>query len=179
MLAGGRSSRFGQDKARFDLAGRPLMGWVLGSLEAADERFIVSNSDYPEFGLTTHPDLLPGGDSLSGLHTALSLARNDWVAVAACDLPMLSGPYWEQLLGWTSPEVRAVVGVGSSGHMEPLAALYHRSLLSEVEGRLRSGRLKLQSLLEAAPVRRLEWAGLEARFGKDLYLNANRLEDLP
>jgi molybdopterin-guanine dinucleotide biosynthesis protein A len=179
VLAGGQSRRFGQDKARFVFRGRPLMAWVLQSLCEASERIIIANRAYPEFGLPLLADVKPGGDSLSGVYTALYHARQEWVAVAACDLPFLSPGYWRLLLEQTRPGIRLVAGVSASGFVEPLAALYHRSLLEDLERRLNEGRLRLQSLFEDHPSVCLAWEGLEARFGPELFLNANRIEDLP
>lgn len=181
VLAGGQSRRFGEDKARFVYQGRPLMAWVLESFAEAAERFIVANRPYPEFGLPVHADVKPGGDAMSGVHTALYHARWEWVAVAACDLPFLSRGYWGWLLeqAHADPSVRLVAGASASGFPEPLAALYHRSLLEDVGRRLDTGRLRLQSLFEEHPARVLPWEGLEARFGPRLFLNANQTGDLP
>ncbi|MER3481367.1 MAG: molybdenum cofactor guanylyltransferase [Meiothermus sp.] len=182
VLAGGRSRRFGQDKARFVWRGRALMEWGLEALWGASERFIVANRPYPEFGVPVYADRILGGGSLSGLHTALSQAQNEWVAVAACDLPFLTPGYWDFL--WECPSeaalgrYSAVAGVGPRGFPEPLAAFYHCSLLPEIEARLARGELGLQALLKAAPTLYLPWSKLEPRFGPRLYTNVNTLGDL-
>lgn len=177
VLAGGKSRRFGQDKARFVWRGRKLMEWGLEALSGASERFIVANRPYPEFDVPVYADRIPGGDSLSGLHSALSHARNDWVAVAACDLPFLTQGYWGFLWERVGAH-QAVAGVGPSGFPEPLAAFYHRSLLPELEARLERGNLKLQSVLESASTIYLPWSELESRFGPHLYTNVNTPGDL-
>ncbi|MCS7069449.1 MAG: molybdenum cofactor guanylyltransferase [Meiothermus sp.] len=177
VLAGGWSRRFGQDKALYLYRGKPLMAWVLDSLAEASERFVVSNHPYQGLGLRYH-DLKPGGDTLSGLHSALAHARQDWVAVAACDQPFLSREYWGYLLGLVRPDVQAVVAV-SQDFFEPLGALYHRSLEPEVLQRLEAGELRMQALLRSIPHVALDRAELEARFGPHLFVNANRPEDLP
>ena len=177
VLAGGQSSRFGRDKARHIWHGKPLLRWVLDSLIEADERFVVANRLYEEFGLPTYADAIAGGDSLSGIHSALVHAQSEWVAVAACDLPKLVPEYWRYLFSQTDSDVQVVAGVGPGGLPEPLAAFYHRSMISEIEGRLYKGDLKLQSIFASVPTTLLPWAGLQ-QFGSDLYLNANRLTDL-
>jgi molybdopterin-guanine dinucleotide biosynthesis protein A len=178
VLAGGWSKRFGSDKASFVWQGKSLLTWVLDSLQDADERFIVANRPYPESGLTVYADQIPGGDSLSGIHAALVHARHDWVAIAACDLPNLQSAYWAFLLSQIQPTRQAVAGIGPGGFAEPLAALYHRSLLADIEDRLRSNRLKLQAILDPAQTVRIPWSELEHRFGPRLFLNANTLEEL-
>ena len=178
VLAGGQSSRFGQDKARHVWQGKPLLSWVLESLADADECFVVANRTYSDFGLPTYADVIAGTDSLSGIHSAVFHAHSEWVAVAACDLPKLVPEYWRYLFTKIETDTQAVVGIGPRGFPEPLAAFYHCSLIPDIEHRLSRGELRLQSLLVSAQTVVVPWAELEPRFGSGLYLNANRLEDL-
>lgn len=179
VLAGGRSKRFGRDKARFVWRGRPLLAYVLDSLVAAQERFIVAGRPYPEFGVAVYADAIPGGDSLSGLHSALLHANNEWVAVAACDLPNLTPDYWAFLLERASDtQGQAVVAEGPTGWIEPLAALYHKDAEPLARAQLERGDLFLKHLVEATEAEIVPWEELAVRFGSRLFLNANRIEDL-
>ncbi len=173
VLAGGRSSRFGRDKAGYIYRGKPLALWALESLAAADERFLVANRPY-DFGVPVYPDFYPGS-SLGGLHAALSHARHDWLALAACDMPFLTPAYWRKLLSERG-EVQAVVVLGPQGRPEPLAALYHKSLLPLAEKQLEAAELKIQRLVREARARTLPFheLGLDER----ALNNANRLTDL-
>jgi len=177
VLAGGRSSRFGQNKASFRYRGKPLALWALESLEGASERFLVANRPY-DFGVPVYPDLYPGS-SLGGLHAALSRAQYDWLALAACDMPFLNAAYWQKLLAQTNrvEGVQAVVVLGPEGRPQPLAALYHKSLLPLTETRLKAKKLKMQALLTEARVLTLPFheLGLE----EQTFFNANYLSDLP
>lgn len=176
VLAGGQSKRFGQDKARFMYQERPLMAWVLQGLLQANERFIVANRPYPEFELPVYPDVHPGADALSGIHTALLKAQHPWVAIVACDQPFLNPAYWEYLLQ-RSNGYQGVAVQNPQGFIEPLGALYHQSALPVVLDRLQSGQFRLQTL----------WQNLEARYvnkaelgflGPQLWVNANTLAEL-
>lgn len=179
VLAGGRSRRFGRDKARFVWEGRPLMGYVLDSLNAAEERFVVAGRDYGDFGFPVYPDVIPGGDALSGLHSALFHARGDWVAVAACDLPYLTSGYWAYLYDRARrTKAGAVVAEGPTGWIEPLAAFYRKELEPAARAQLEAGDLFLKHLVETARAEIVPWSELRSRFGPRLFLNANRLEDL-
>lgn len=177
VLAGGRSARFGRDKARFIYQGKPLLAHVLASLSAAAERFIVANEPYPEFGVPVVADLIRGGDSLSGLHSALSHARYDWIALAACDLPYLTPAYWVLLLQcrdlWPIVMVRGQQGV------EPLAALYHKRLLPLVTEQLQRGDFAMRRLPELAGARFVDASEVLARCGAQVLTNANHPEELP
>lgn len=174
VLAGGRSSRFGQDKALYVYNGKPLALWALGSLAGADERFLVSSRPY-DFGVPVYPDRYPGS-SLGGLHTALVYAANAWVAVAACDMPFLTADYWQKLLEHTEG-VQAVVVRGPDGRLEPLAALYQKTLLPLVEAQLQAGDFRLHALLEETEAQVLAFNALA--FDPNVFINLNRLEDIP
>lgn len=178
LLAGGRSSRFGQDKALYVYRGKPLAAWVLESFAAADgpfaERLVISSRPY-DFGVPVYPDIYPGS-SLGGLHAALTHATRDWVALAACDMPFLTPAYWRQLLAYRNG-ADAVVVEGPQGRLEPLAALYHRRLLPSAERRLQAGDFRIQALLAEADARIVSSASLTV--GAEVLLNANRLGDLP
>ena len=174
VLAGGRSSRFGRDKAGYVYRGKALALWALESLAGADERFLIANRPYA-FGVPVYPDHYPGS-SLGGLHAALSHARHDWLALAACDMPFLSPAYWHKLLSERG-KVQAVVVLGPQGRPEPLAALYHKSLLPLAEKQLGAAELKIQTLLSEAQTRTLAYEGLG--LDERTFFNANHLGDLP
>ncbi|GAB5601518.1 molybdenum cofactor guanylyltransferase [Thermus sp. FJN-A] len=180
VLAGGASRRFGEDKALFPYRGKPLLLWVLESLARAGERFIVANRPYPGFGVPVYPDLLPGADSLSGLHSALAHARFPWVAVAATDLPFLTGEYWDFLYekAQSSP-YPVVVAYNPEGHLEPLMAFYHKDCLPQVERQIREGDFLLRRVMEVLGATYVPAEEVVARFGRGVFLNANRKEELP
>lgn len=139
--------------------GKPLLARVLASLTAASERFIVANGDYGDFGVPVHVDSFPGHGPLSGVHTALDRAREDWVAVAACDLPYLTPAYWSTLARHRDG-VQTVV-VQREGRLEPLAALYHRSLAVEAARRLQRGDHALYRFVKNSSARILDWKALD------------------
>jgi molybdopterin-guanine dinucleotide biosynthesis protein A len=95
VLAGGKSSRMGQDKALLPLidGGQPLLGIVLERMSAiADDVFIVANEGerYEVFGRRIVPDRHPGIGALGGIHAALAHARHQHCFVVACDMPFLN-----------------------------------------------------------------------------------------
>ena len=176
ILAGGRARRFGSDKCRHAYRGRTLLEHALASLvEAAD--VMVVGADAPE-GVRARsvPDLRPGCGPLGGLHAALCAARFEWLAVTACDMPHLDPGVWPFLLERAAG--LAVVPEGPSG-VEPLAGIYHRDLVPAVEARLDDARRSLKDLVLEGPCRILPWSEVRATFPAEMFLNANRPEDLP
>ena len=184
VLAGGRSRRFGSDKARYVLDGTPLLARVLDSLSAASERFVVADKEYSDFGVPLYRDTYTVQTPLSGVHAALAHAREDWVAVAACDLPYLTPAYWATLAQFCQSELhrgksyqgeRAVI-VQREGRLEPLAALYHRSLASVAAARLDHGDLAVHAFAKEVGARVLDWDALG--LPPEVLTNLNSLQDL-
>jgi molybdopterin-guanine dinucleotide biosynthesis protein A len=95
VLAGGKSSRMGQDKALLPLVagGPPLLSLVLDRLrEVADDVCVVANEGgrYERFGARVVPDREQGIGALGGIYSALLEATHDYCLIVACDMPFLS-----------------------------------------------------------------------------------------
>ncbi len=76
-----------------------------------------------------------------------------WLAFTAVDLPNLTARYWQLLAGQTTreevqPDIRAVLGQDVRQRTQPLAGLYHASLLPVVTALLDSGERRMQALVE-------------------------------
>lgn len=182
LVAGGRSSRFGRDKALACLGGRTLLERAAASLEGCGLRLLVAPPGrYALSGWEAVPDTRPGEGPLAGLEAALAAvtARRGagWVALCGVDQPALTPAYWAAL--WEAghvPGVRAgVLAVQArdpQGRAQPLAALYHTALLPGVTALLDAGERRLR--LAAPPEATVTVAGLP----RQLFANVNRPEDL-
>ncbi|MDZ7802168.1 MAG: molybdenum cofactor guanylyltransferase [Trueperaceae bacterium] len=161
VLAGGRSRRFGRDKALARLAGRRLIDLALASHADADTVYVVLGAPERAAALapslpahvTALPDDRPGLGPMGGLATVLARHPRDWVAVQAVDLPLLPPAWWPRLAACHRRGTLAVVPRDADGRWEPLAALYHGSLGAELAGMLTPEtptRTSLQPWLDAA-----------------------------
>ncbi len=177
VLAGGQSSRFGENKALFVYHKKPLIQWVLESLSQASDRFIIANQSL-DLDVPIYADLKEGLGSLSGIHTALSYAKHDWVAIAACDLPFLTSAYWHYLQKYTNDN-QIVIAQNQKGFPEPLAAFYHRSVLQIVERQIKNQDFTLINLTHSAKTQLIPWKEFEPHVESKLFLNANTKDDLP
>lgn len=106
VLCGGRSRRFGSDKALADAGGRPLGLRVVEALRqgGADPVLAVGGRAGDGLGVPTLADRAPGQGPLAALATVLLWARTGLVVVAPCDLPLLTGAH-----------VRALVDAATAG----------------------------------------------------------------
>jgi molybdenum cofactor guanylyltransferase len=155
LLAAGKSSRMGRDKALLEVDGRPL--WerqrdLLVGLGAA-EIFLSARPDQPwarsapGFTAVLH-DAFPGGGPLTGITAALERSSTPHLVVLAIDLPRMSEAWFERLL---APRAPGVGGVGRNGDFfEPLAAVYPREFRPLAWEALAAARYSLQPLLSRA-----------------------------
>ena len=152
ILAGGRSSRMGRDKAFLSLDGRPLVARQADLLRGAGcAEMLISGRPGIDYGVPAARlvyDSVEDAGPLAGLVAALAASRHPWLLVLAVDLPHINNAFLRTLLS---------VGAGRTGIVprtslgwEPLAGLYPRTLLPAAEQALRSGHCSLQSLLDQA-----------------------------
>lgn len=154
ILAGGKSSRMGRNKALLSLAGRRLVDRVVGVLrEVFTDLLIVTNSPevYADLGLPMVGDVFPDKGSLGGIYSAVYHTPTPYCFVAACDMPFLSAAVIRYLL-----EQRAdydVVMPDIHGEMQPLHAIYSKACLPPMLRRLEANRLRIVGFLPEVRVR--------------------------
>ncbi|OLV19999.1 molybdenum cofactor guanylyltransferase [Deinococcus marmoris] len=159
ITAGGRSSRFGSDKALALLRGQPLLRHVADSLQGCPERLLISPAGkYVLDGWEIISDTRPGEGPLAGLEAALSRSSTEWLAFTGVDLPGLTPDFWATLAQARTPDALAVLPLDSEGRPQPLAGLYRREVLGRVTGLLEAGERRLK--LAAPPEKTVLVSGL-------------------
>lgn len=152
ILAGGKNRRFGSNKALAPwFTGHVIDAVVQAAMGACQEVIIIANEPEPYYysGLPVFPDILPGLGPLAGLQSALRHAKAERVLLLGCDMPLLNSELLD--LMWEIPTWAPVVIPVTPQGLEPLHAIYHKSLLSIVDHRINCGNLSLQSLVREIP----------------------------
>ncbi|MER3436326.1 MAG: molybdenum cofactor guanylyltransferase [Chloroflexota bacterium] len=164
VLAGGKSSRMGTDKALVPLApgGPAMLELVLGVLRPVASDLVIVASDRPaygRFGVPVVPDRFSGAGVLGGIATALSYAQHDRCLVVACDMPLINPELLRFLVGIDPaadavvPRTRARSRQGGDVTFQPLHAVYHRRCLPAIERALSGRRLSAIAFLADVHVR--------------------------
>jgi molybdopterin-guanine dinucleotide biosynthesis protein A len=140
ILIGGRSSRFGSDKALATVGGQRVVDMLATAIAAAMPAsritLVAGSNDQLMAGtqlITPVPvifDLIPGRGPLGGLHAALSYTNTEWGLVLACDLPFVSADLIDLLVNRCQENLDAVVPMQKDGRPQPLCALYRRAACS-------------------------------------------------
>ena len=177
LLAGGKSSRMGQEKGLVQFRNRPMIQIGIDLLSNYADRLLISsgNPEYDRFGLELVRDQVSGQGPAAGLAAALRSATTPWCLVVACDLPFLRPELIDGLLDHAC-NCQAVLPV-HDGVAEPLAALYHRDLFEVFEKAVAGGNLALNRILASCGVAYYDAGRLLDQF-PDLFVNFNTMEEM-
>lgn len=180
ILAGGKSSRMGTNKALLEFQGQKLIERIAGQFaQWFDQVVLVTNTpdEYGLLGLPTVGDRIPGLGPLGGIEAGLAASRHRAAFLAACDMPFLSRDLIGHLLDLAADADAVVPVVG--GEYEPMHAVYTRDCLQPVRANLDAGIYKIIRFYQQVRLRTVAEADL-ARFGpvRKLFFNCNTPEDL-
>ncbi len=154
ILAGGRSSRMGRNKALLEFGGSPLIETVYRTMAGLfDQVVVVTNDpeDYQFLPCPKIPDIFVGGGSMAGIHAGLSWSSTQRIFVAACDMPFLDPGVVRALAGLMGDE--DILVPESDGGLEPLHAFYAKGAIPAMEEVLTAERKKIVDLLLIMGVR--------------------------
>ena len=94
VFCGGTGRRLGGvEKPLIEVAGRPLLAWVLERLRKQVATVVLSGANdpaYARFGCEMVPDRAPGEGPLGGFATAVEVAATDWIFTCPGDSPYLA-----------------------------------------------------------------------------------------
>jgi molybdopterin-guanine dinucleotide biosynthesis protein A len=188
LLAGGKSSRMGRDKAALLIAGEPLWRHQLASLRATEpvELFISGKSDgpYADYGVEILTDEIPDCGPLGGIAASLRRCTSDRLLVLAVDMPGMTPEFLRSLVAESE---RTAVGIVPSAAadgrqqagLEPLAAVYPRAALAIAEDCLRAGERKLETFIRALEAKGLAVIRPCEPRESALFTNWNKPDDVP
>lgn len=164
ILAGGKSSRMGRNKAFVTMGDEKLIEIVVNTVAALFSRkpLLVTNSqaEYEYLGLPMAADLIPGMGPLGGIQAALRLAVLPQIFVFGCDMPFIGGEL-TRYMSELAPEFDVVMPLCRQAMPEPLHAVYSRTCLPAVEACLKRGERRVTAFLPEVRVRYLDEAEMQ------------------
>ncbi|MEM9414826.1 MAG: molybdenum cofactor guanylyltransferase [Planctomycetota bacterium] len=155
ILAGGRSVRFGSDKARATVEGKPLISHIAHALSQAgcSVTAVAQNPDhYADLGLTTIADAAADNGPVQGLLAALihrtETYGSGWLLLVACDMLITDDSPITALLEALPDTPGSCQAVAfRTDRWQPMPGLYHTAMLPTVAAYLADGGRAFQSLL--------------------------------
>ena len=169
ILAGGKSSRMGRDKAWLEIGGQTLLARQIGMARAlgALEVFLSgrTDADYSGFGCDVLHDKYVNAGPLAGIERALNAMRSPLLLVLAVDLPAMKPDLLLRLAAGSS-SLGAIPCV--NGRLEPLAALYPKTARELAQDHLQRGLLAVKDFasrcMRMGLAHRVEFPASESRF---------------
>jgi len=145
ILAGGKNSRMGVNKAFLEIDGERLIDKTLSIYQQIFSEIIIVTNDplaYVEFsGAAVVTDIYKGTGPLGGIYTGLFYSKNNYAFVSACDMPSLSKDFISYLTHQAGKH-DIIVPELSEG-FQPLHAIYSRNCLPSIKRLLLMDKLKI------------------------------------
>lgn len=176
ILAGGKSSRMGTDKALLMIQHEPSLKRMISLIEPFCQSVKISGerSEYKDFDVEIIPDLFSDCGPISGLYSSLCHSSSDWNLLVSVDVPFVNDELFRYL----------ILNIGGfdciipehTGGIEPLVGLYHKRALPVLKEMISRGDYKLMNLLRKLNTRFVDCNSLTQKYPR-LFMNINRIED--
>ncbi|HBZ11978.1 MAG TPA: molybdenum cofactor guanylyltransferase [Bacillus bacterium] len=177
ILAGGKSSRMGQNKALIKIGGRRVIDRIAAELEPVSNKMIVIANDPAQYEhmnafIIEDEPAFKGQGPLVGIYTGLKEAGCGPCLVVACDMPFVSARIGRELVSILKRnKVDAVVPIHED-RMHPLFAVYDARVAETVKKTLMAGKRSVKSFLDRIDV---EYFTIKEK--RDAVWNMNTMEE--
>ena len=152
VLAGGKSRRFGSDKALYKVNDISMLEHSCCLLESVGlPATIIGHKKYEELWFQTVEDIIPNLGPLGGLLTACRIYPNSHLVVLTCDMPFLTKKSIVQLCAQQLQNYSAVFYSFNNQinpQINPFPGIYDSCLVRDILHLLHQGILSMHSLLE-------------------------------
>jgi molybdopterin-guanine dinucleotide biosynthesis protein A len=177
ILAGGKSTRMGTDKALIKIGDKNLLETVIEICKPVCKTIIISsnNPEHANYGYPVVIDEINECGPIGGIYSCIKKSETDWNFVISVDTPFVASGFI-QFLFQQCGDFDAIIPA-YSGKTEPLIALYNQSCLPVIEKQIQLQRFKINhlvALLNTGFVECGEWLEKTPL----LFKNLNHPEDL-
>ncbi|MCR2821306.1 molybdenum cofactor guanylyltransferase [Lederbergia panacisoli] len=161
ILAGGKSSRMGENKALMKIGGKRVIDRIIEEfIPISEDVILIANEKIQQLDhsviVLKDSEAFKGQGPLAGILTGLTAAKKGPCFVVACDMPFASTEMAKKLLHTlTEKNLDAVIPI-AEGQIHPLFAAYDAGILSYVHETLKEGKKSVKSLLDRINVEYIE-----------------------
>lgn len=176
ILAGGKSSRMGEDKGLKPFNGKPLVQTVIDQMQLAFEKVVLvsNNSDYKQFGLEVIEDVVKNIGPAGGILTALQHSTTDKNFVVSCDMPFIQCDAIEFII--KNCNDAEIFLPERNGNLEPLFGVYSKICLPKWEALIACDCIKLREMVEHFNLKTMD-VSAQDYFSEKLFKNLNTQDE--
>jgi len=149
ILAGGKSSRMGTNKALLKINGRTLIEQIAEFLKSLFPKVIVITNSPEEYMFIKIPifqDVYKQRGPMGGIHSALVNSETENIFVVPCDAPFINKEIIEKILSTSSNHKIKICH--AAGFLQPLTGVYSKEHLNEFETWLRGNESDHETIAE-------------------------------
>jgi len=152
ILAGGKSSRMGEDKGLMVLFGKPMIEYILDIADqiSTDIVIVANNEEYNRYDYPTFPDIYPEKGPLGGLHAGLTKSKHEINIVLSCDVPYVKPELLQFLLTESTNHDITIPLFEDRTHQ--LIGVYKKTCLPTFEKSIMMDELKISSIFSQLEV---------------------------
>lgn len=176
VLAGGKSSRMGTNKAELLYEGRTFLENLIEKVKKLGiEKIYLSGYQKDGANLQVVYDIYPEIGPLGGIHAGLMAVKTPYCMVLPVDVPQIPEDFLEGLLKFHEQDVinkEKPVLAEREGFVEPLIGIYPVSMVSYIEERIAAQRLSVFRMIQ-------EWGcvAFKTDISEEKIANINTRED--
>lgn len=177
VLAGGKSSRFGYNKAEVIYQGETLLQRAIDLLQPYCDSVWISGEQqlYGAYQLPVIPDAYISCGPLGGIASTMVLSKTEYLLYLTCDMPLLSSDIIHQILD-KERSIKYQSWKENDEETQPFPLLISKSLLPLIMKQLEEGLFSIKALGRVIPEDQKNFleVGLDLQFQ---FMNMNTLVD--
>ncbi len=176
IMAGGKSSRMGTDKALLEINGKKFIEQLVEEFDGFEEKLIArgNNSRIDNASWKLVKDIYQERGPIGGLHAALTECESDALFCISCDMPLMKRTLAAYLCSSLTKEYDAVIAKTEDGRIHPMCAVYRKKIATILEEQILSGNNRIMSAFERLQVK---YVSIDLEKDAQQLLNVNTPQD--
>jgi len=178
ILAGGKSSRMGEDKGLVLLNGKPMIQYVIEALKEVVSNIIIisNNASYNKFGVPVYSDIIKNKGPVGGIYTGLYHSTTELNFCISCDVPMISSDFIFWLLNKSGNA--SITLPMYKDKIQQMIGVYSKQVLSNFKESTEKEHLKLSQVNKDMACEIIDIEKEYANFDELIFSNINTKNEL-
>lgn len=145
LLAGGKSSRMGADKAMLIFNEKTFIQHIIDAMTPLVNNIVIvsDNKEHTFLGINRTNDIIKDAGALAGLYSGLHYSKTDYNLVVSCDVPLITTEVLQLLIS-NYEEHLDIIQLESDNKTMPLTALYHKKCEQPIKQLLDCGEKRVR-----------------------------------